>query len=132
MALHNNYIFMQKKHAIIVLVAIALIVIGIFFLPKSVGSTKLNGFAQCIKDKGAVFYGAYWCPHCQAQKALFEASASLLPYVECSNPDRTQTQVCNDKNVEQYPTWDFASGERIVGEASLETLAEKTGCELPQ
>ena len=32
---------------------------------------KYDGFAQCLKDKGATFYGAFWCPHCKAQKALF-------------------------------------------------------------
>ena len=29
---------------------------------------KYDTFAKCIKDRGAIFYGAFWCPHCQAQK----------------------------------------------------------------
>ena len=38
---------------------------------------KLDGFAQCLKDKGAIFYGAFWCPHCQNQKKMFGRSASV-------------------------------------------------------
>lgn len=94
---------------------------------------KYDGFAQCLKDKGATFYGAFWCPHCQNQKALFGKSAKLLPYVECSTPDgRSQLDVCKEKGVSTYPTWLFADQSTTTGETSLETLSEKTGCGLPQ
>ena len=96
------------------------------------GSDKLNGFAQCLTDKGAIFYGAFWCPHCQAQKRAFSNSAKLLPYVECSTPDgQGQLQVCKDKEIKQYPTWEFSDGSRLTGEVPLTQLAEKTGCVLP-
>ena len=26
---------------------------------------KYDTFASCIKESGALFYGAFWCPHCQ-------------------------------------------------------------------
>ena len=94
---------------------------------------KYDGLAQCLKDKGAVFYGAFWCPHCQEQKKMFGNSADLLPYVECSNPDgQSQTQACNDKNIQGYPTWEFADGSRLSGEQQPQALADKTGCALPQ
>ena len=93
---------------------------------------KLDGFAQCLKDKGALFYGAFWCPHCKNQKALFGGSQKLLHYVECSTPDGTaQLPVCTAQNVHGYPTWIFKDGSRLSGEVSLATLAEKTGCTLP-
>lgn len=93
---------------------------------------KYDTFAQCLQDKGATFFGAFWCPHCQAQKKLFGSSQKLLPYVECSTPDaKGQTQICIDKGVKSYPTWEFADGERLNGEIPLEKLAEKTGCMLP-
>jgi hypothetical protein len=95
-----------------------------------------DGFAQCLKDKGATFYGAFWCPHCKAQKAMFGTSVKYLPYVECSTPDGTgQTQICMDQKIESYPTWVLADGTRLPVESasgvSLETLAAKTGCTLP-
>ena len=92
----------------------------------------LDGFTQCLSDRGAVFYGAFWCPHCQKVKRMFGNSAKLLPYIECSTADgRGQLPVCKDKSIEQYPTWEFTDGSRLVGESSLQELAEKTGCELP-
>ena len=93
---------------------------------------KLDGFAQCLSERGAVFYGAYWCPHCQKQKQLFGRSAKLLPYVECSTPDGNgQLPVCIEKEIKGYPTWIFADGSREDGEVPLAKLAEKTTCELP-
>lgn len=93
--------------------------------------TALDTFAQCLTDAGAKFYGAYWCPHCQAQKKLFQNS-KMLPYVECSTPDgKAQTPICIDAKITGYPTWDLADGTRLDGEQTLETLSEKTSCALP-
>ncbi|KKR78943.1 MAG: hypothetical protein UU24_C0021G0012 [Candidatus Nomurabacteria bacterium GW2011_GWA2_40_9] len=98
----------------------------------SAGPGKYDTFAQCLTEKGAVFYGAFWCPHCQAQKKLFGSSAKLLPYVECSTADgQAQTQICIDKKISGYPTWEFADGTQLNGEIPLAQLAEKTACELP-
>lgn len=93
--------------------------------------SRYDGFAQCLTDAGVKFYGAYWCPHCQAQKRLFENS-SKLPYIECSTPNgQGQTQVCIEAGITGYPTWELADGTRLDGEQTLEVLAENSGCELP-
>ena len=124
----------MKTKFIIFIVLVVLIVGGFgFFMNKSsIGPNKLDGFAQCLKTSGAEFYGAFWCPHCQAQKALFGSSKQYLPYVECSNTDNTQTQACIDKKIESYPTWIFKDGSTQSGELTLQALAEKTKCVLPQ
>lgn len=94
---------------------------------------KYDHLAQCLGEKGAKFYGAFWCPHCNEQKKLFGNSEKLLPYVECSQPNgRDRTQICIDKNIEQYPTWEFADGSRLTGERQPAELAEKTGCAMPE
>jgi len=117
---------------VLIVGTIVSVVSGVGMGSKTNGPGKYDEFAMCIKDKGAVFYGAFWCPHCQAQKKLFGSSAKLLPYVECSTPDgNSQVQICMDKNIEGYPTWEFADGSRINGEATFEALAEKTGCVIP-
>ncbi len=110
------------------------VAIGIYFLVSANSKPgKLDEFTQCLKDKGAVFYGAFWCPHCQNQKAMFGKSAKLLPYTECSTPDgKDRLAVCKEKNITGYPTWEFADGSRESGEISLQKLSEKTGCQLPQ
>lgn len=93
---------------------------------------KYDEFATCVKDSGAKFYGAFWCPHCAAQKKAFEGSQKKLPYIECSTPDaKGQVQACNDAGIQSYPTWEFADGRRIEGEMSLEDIAAKTMCTLP-
>jgi thiol-disulfide isomerase/thioredoxin len=112
------------------------IVIG-SFVYKSAQDEKstsaLAPFAQCLADKGAVFYGAFWCSHCKATKDLFGDSQKFLPYVECSTADgRAQLQVCKDKKIEGYPTWIFADSSRLSGEVALSTLSQKTGCVLSQ
>ncbi|MDO8558541.1 MAG: PsbP-related protein, partial [bacterium] len=97
-----------------------------------VGPSNLGPFADCIKSKSVVFYGAFDCSHCQAQKKLFGDAASRLPYVECSTPDgKYQTGVCSDRDIKAYPTWEFPDGSRQTGELPLETLSERTGCALP-
>jgi thiol-disulfide isomerase/thioredoxin len=97
------------------------------------GPGKYDTFATCLKDQGATFYGAFWCPHCKTQKELFGSSAKLLPYVECALADASgQNQLCNDKQIQSYPTWEFADGSRLTGEIPLTQLAEKTSCVLPE
>ena len=110
--------------------AVAAVAAWIFSAPREPG--KYDAFAQCLNDKGAVFYGAFWCPHCQNQKAMFGKSAKLLMYVECSTPDgKGRLEICAEKKIEGYPTWEFADGSRESGEIPLRRLAEKTGCALP-
>lgn len=123
---------MQKKKWVWLLVLV-LVIGGIVWLIRTPSKPgKLDTFATCIKDSGAIFYGAFWCPHCQNQKAMFGTSAKLLPYVECSTPDgRGQLPICTDAGVTGYPTWKFANGTRESGEVSLERLSEKTSCPLP-
>jgi hypothetical protein len=111
------------------LVAIALITGYAVYDSKRPGA--YDEFAQCIAESGTIFYGAFWCPHCQNQKAMFGKSAELLPYVECSTPDgRAQLSLCTEVGVEGYPTWVFPDGSRESGEVPLSELAAKTGCEL--
>ncbi|GIW69064.1 MAG: hypothetical protein KatS3mg100_558 [Candidatus Parcubacteria bacterium] len=93
----------------------------------------LDPFAQCLADRGATFYGAFWCPHCGEQKAMFGRAQRLLPYVECSPPTRQgQYPVCEEAGVRVYPTWIFADGTRAEGVLPLNTLSERTGCPLSE
>lgn len=129
----NKYIY-----GIVGVLAIA----GIIWLIQTPGKVgKYDDFAKCLSlpEKGVTFFGAFWCPHCQTQKARFGKSSKYLPYVECSTPDgRSQTRECTDQGITTYPTWQFATGTvatstyRVVGEIELEDLAEKTKCELPK
>lgn len=127
---------MKKQTKFIIFIALIVIIIGGIGVYASVQPEKpgeLDDFAKCIKSSGAEFYGTFWCLHCQNQKKMFGSSKQYLPYIECSTSNgEDQNQICKDKGIEGYPTWIFADGTHLSGELSLETLAEKTQCILPQ
>ncbi len=124
---------MEKSNKMIIAVGLIVVVAIVGLLAYSQNAPgKYDGFAQCLKDKGAVFYGAFWCPHCQKQKAMFGNSKKYLPYVECSTPDgKGRLEVCVDKEITGYPTWIFADESRETGEVSFATLSSKTSSLLP-
>ena len=125
----------EKNKIIIAWVAVLIIVVGaaIFIVLENKKPGKYDQFAQCISDSGAKFYGAFWCPHCQNQKALFGRSVKKIPYIECSTPDgKSQLPICKEAGVTGYPLWVFADQSRIEGEVKLDVLAEKTSCVLPE
>ena len=119
---------MDNKIFLGALAAIAAVVIG-FLIWSDSQPGQYDALANCLKDKGVKFYGAFWCPHCQAQKKMFDKSAKLLPYTECSTPDgKAQTQECIDQKIATYPTWQFADGSRKTGEVAPADLARQAGC----
>jgi hypothetical protein len=128
---------MKKQTKFIILIIIIVLVVGgvgYFTIKKDIAkNSKLDGFAQCLSDSGAKFYGTFWCPHCNNQKKMFGTSKKYLPYIECSNADGSeQLPICKEAGIEGYPTWVFADSSRLSGEISLATLAEKTQCVLPE
>ncbi len=129
--MNNNLKIFLSVLGLLILGVIVTIILRGNTIPAGPG--KYDAFAQCLKDKGAVFYGTFWCKYCQAQKKMFGSSQKLLPYVECSTTDgQGQLQVCQDKNIKGYPTWEFADGSRLTGAIPLAQLAEKTACVLPE
>ena len=118
-----------KAGLIITIIIIAVAVVIFFVVRSTSGPGPLDSFAQCLKDKGVTFYGAFWCPHCQNQKKLFGRSASFLPYVECSTANgQGMLPICRDNKVTGYPTWVFPDQTRESGEVALETLSKRSGC----
>jgi hypothetical protein len=80
--------------------------------------------AKHLRKIGAKLYTAYWCPHCHSQKQRFGKEAvKQLEVVECDrggvNP---QPQLCRDKRVRFYPTWEI-NGKLYPGNHSLESIA---------
>jgi thiol-disulfide isomerase/thioredoxin len=136
---------MNDKSMIIGALALLVIVGGVLYMtsgnttnnnaPLTASTTPAEAsgpnvpLAQCLKDKGVVFYGAFWCPHCKAQKAEFGDAVPALPYVECSTADgQDQTPICKEKGIKSYPTWKFPDGSELTGEQTFATLATKSSC----
>ncbi len=99
--------------------------------PKAVAQDYAEGLARHLTVMGAKFYGAYWCPHCADQKALFGRAARLLPYIECDQRSPVgQPAVCLERQIRAFPTWEIA-GQRVEGVLSLENLARLSGYPQP-
>lgn len=111
---------------------LALFLIALPLLTACERDTSYDPFASCIADSGAIFYGAFWCPHCQDQKELFGDSVDLLTYVECdANGKNPDPQACAAAGIESYPTWIFADGTKVTGVQSFDELSKATSCPLP-
>ena len=84
--------------------------------------------AKYLKDNGVVKYSAYWCPNCLNQSELFGKQAyKELNVVECARDFiNSQTQLCIDKKIKGFPTWEI-NGKLILGVLSLKELSKLTG-----
>ena len=115
----------------------AILIIALFLVAGCSSSAypkeKLEALANCLADKGVKEYGAFWCPNCANQKKLFGESYSIIMsrqvYVECDpRGDNEQSELCIEKKIEKYPTWEFTNEEIVVGIIQLPDLAVKAGC----
>lgn len=121
---------MNKNTKIWFAIMIGIISLLIYLTIQNSGGSY-DEFAQCLTDNNVKMYGAYWCPHCAAQKDLFGSSFKNINYIECSLPEKAgQTQICMEEGIQTYPTWEFADSSRSEGVQSLEQLRSKTGCSL--
>ena len=99
--------------------------------PISAEQAYAAGLARHLTAEGVKMYGAYWCPACNNQKALFGPAAALLPYIECdARSPIGQPGVCVAAQIRAFPTWEI-KGQRYEGVLSLEQLAEMTGYQSP-
>ena len=101
---------------------------GVFDAAAGPEDPQLQALAIHLSDTGAKFYGAYWCPRCQEQKAQFLSSAKRLPYVECSSGGRGSalTPACVKADIKSYPTW-ILGERRLTGLKTPQELARASG-----
>ncbi len=126
-----------------------IIIISLLFL-SACGTTQekkdLDEFAKCLTENEVTMYGTYWCSHCSSTKKKFGHSFQHINYIECDpkcKPDKEgkiiiacqgkegKPELCLQKDIKGYPTWENKEGERIFGEINFEQLAEFGGCKLP-
>ena len=110
--------------AVATLAAVGFLLIGYgASAPQVAANDYATGLAKHLSASRAKFYGAYWCPHCADQKAMFGPAAALLPYIECDPRSPVgRPQVCAAAGVKAYPTWEI-KGQRYEGVLSLDELA---------
>ncbi|MEK6876455.1 MAG: hypothetical protein AABX63_03530 [Nanoarchaeota archaeon] len=114
-----------KNNKKVILISIALIVfvliiagIGYSYI-NSKKPGPLDDFAKCLKEKGAVMYGASFCQYSHAQKGMFGNSFKYVDYRDFSE----------DSNVKKTPTW-LINGAYYQNVQTFDRLASLTGCTL--
>ncbi len=127
----SDWITSVKEATVIALLIVGVLHVhysGLFDAAAGPEDPQLQALAIHLADTGAKFYGAYWCPRCQEQKAVFEASAIRLPYVECSSGGRGSalTKACAAEKIKSYPTWTI-KGQRYTGLQNPRSLAASSG-----
>ena len=95
--------------------------------PPAIETTSGNAeiaLAKHLSSIGAKKYGAWWCPHCHAQQALFGAEAfKEVTYIECDPEGKdSQTEMCQSAGVQGFPSWEI-NGELYPGLHQLADLA---------
>ena len=117
---------------------------AVLFLPNPVNSSHISNqkelivssessyeslaLAKYLKKKGVIKYSAYWCHNCLYQGELFGKQAYIeLNVVECArNGKNSQTQLCIDKKIQGFPSWEI-NGKIILGVQTLQELSDLTG-----
>tara|TARA_B100000989_G_C19138382_1_gene302274 strand:- start:121 stop:510 length:390 start_codon:yes stop_codon:yes gene_type:complete len=110
-AFHSSHLYNQKE-----------------LIVTSASTKESIEFAKYLKAKGVVKFSAYWCPNCLYQSELFGKQAyKELNVVECAKDGKnSQTQLCIDKKIKGFPTWEI-NGKMILGVLSLKELSKLTG-----
>ncbi|MBN2585250.1 hypothetical protein JXA59_01190 [Patescibacteria group bacterium] len=104
---------------------------------------KIEDLAKALTAAGARVYGSEFCSACQYQKQMFGEAWRFVTYIKCdiSATSGAQNSACRAAEITLYPTWEFAqanqlqifpssgaaTGDRLQGVQSLETLASKIG-----
>jgi hypothetical protein len=89
-------------------------------------TAEQKALSEHLRRKGAVFYGAWWCPACFKQKYLFGKEAvGRLPYVECDKSDSGRER-CKAAGIRAFPTWVMGSS-RVEGVQTIEELKRWSG-----
>lgn len=97
---------------------------GAIVVTTSSGTAEVT-LAQHLKQTGAKMYGAFTCPHCQSQKALFGKEASAqLNYIECHPEGKNaQPDLCTAAGIQGFPTWEI-DRKQYQGEKTLNEIAD--------
>ncbi len=105
---------------------------GIWYGRHQSGDVSIyDSFARCLTQKNTTMYGLYWCEHCAEQKEMFGSAFRYITYQECGmKGGRGEVEKCKQAGLKNFPTWQFASGQRHEGVMTMAQLSQASGCPL--
>ena len=116
----------KKNHLKLLFILIILISSLLYFATKE--DPYKTSVAQCLTEKNAEMYGAFWCGACAKQKEVFGNSFKHINNVECDpRGNNANPEKCQMNNIEAYPTW-IINGEKIVGVKTIDELSILSEC----
>lgn len=94
-------------------------------------------FAQCLNEKGVVYYKSVRCSTCRRQEALLGPAYSKLNSVECHpEGENPRVELCLDKKISKTPTFLIEQNgleiKRAEGLQQIKDLASFAGCAVPE
>jgi hypothetical protein len=123
----------NRKEMVKLVIGLAAIAaaVGIWYGRHQSGGSVYDSFAQCLTQKKTTMFGLYWCEHCAEQKEMFGNAFRYINYEECgAKGGRGEVEKCKQAGLKNFPTWQFANGERREGVMTMAQLSQLSGCPL--
>lgn len=95
--------------------------------PASPPAVTIAQFAQCLTSRGMKMYGSPYCGYCTQQRDMFGQAFSYITEIDCTR----QGEVCSEKGISGYPTWEDGGGRLYPGVQSFSSLSQISGCPAP-
>lgn len=122
---------------VIPIIIAGVLAVGVTFFAQSgnVVQADYSGLAECLNNRGMVYYKSVRCSNCQRQEKLFGQAYTLLNSVEC-HPDGPggNPELCLEKGIDKTPTFLIEENgqeiDRLEGLTPIDKLAEFAGCEV--
>lgn len=94
--------------------------------PPQTNSTMAD-FGKCLTSKTMVMYSQEGCSSCVQQKKLLAEAYQYITVINCSSNPKP----CMDIGLKTTPSWAKNNKLVIPGYATLDYLAQVSGCQLP-
>ncbi len=112
---------------------------GIMYFSQTgvVAKKDYSDLAQCLNEKGVVYYKSVRCSTCRRQEALLGQAYTKLNSIECHpEGENPNPELCLAKNISKTPTFLIERNglevKRAEGLQQIKNLASFAGCPLPE
>lgn len=95
------------------------------------GDVDVVQFAKDLNSAGAVLYTSPIGSETNVQLQQFGTAQAFLNVIPGTDAEGVRTAEAAELGIIVFPTWLFASGQRLVGSQSFETLADAAELDLP-
>ncbi len=124
----------NRKEILKLVISLAAIAaaVGVWYGRHQAGDVSIyDSFARCLTQKNTTMYGLYWCEHCAQQKEMFGNAFRYIKYEECGmKGGHAEVEKCKQSGLKNFPTWQFANGQRHEGVMTMVQLSQASGCPL--